>query len=131
MPVCAVAFLLPVVVALPASAAGRNVQVRWRLTTDASVGGTGWFLDTLSVTDGYECCTPPPLRIESIILDGFSATLSWPAIPGRTYRLQRKPHIDAPWIDAMGDVTATGATASRTDPLDGASQRFYRVIRLP
>ncbi len=48
---------------LPAAAAGQNIQLRWRLATDNSVStGTGWRVDTISVTDGFTCATtcPPP-----------------------------------------------------------------------
>jgi len=33
------------------------------------------------------------------------------------------------WTDLPGDVTATGAAASKTDAL-GVTSRFYRVIAL-
>lgn len=44
-------------VTLPPSAAGRVVQLRWRCATDLSVGGGGWWLDTITIEDGTECCT--------------------------------------------------------------------------
>ena len=45
---------------LPASAAGGNVQLRWRLGTDSSVAGTGWYVDTVSVNGSTICCTDGP-----------------------------------------------------------------------
>ncbi|HQR35495.1 MAG TPA: S8 family serine peptidase, partial [Blastocatellia bacterium] len=42
---------------LPASAAGQNIQLRWRLGSDCSVSGTGWRVDTVRITDGYTCST--------------------------------------------------------------------------
>lgn len=50
------------VVVLPAAAAGQSVQFRWRLGTDASVGGQGWRIDDVALTD-LVCCTPPPPNI--------------------------------------------------------------------
>lgn len=44
-----------VVVNLPASAAGQNVQFRWRCASDQSVSGTGWWVDSVAVT-APECC---------------------------------------------------------------------------
>ncbi|MEI6566561.1 MAG: immunoglobulin domain-containing protein, partial [Verrucomicrobiota bacterium] len=45
---------------LPASAAGGNVQLCWRLGTDSSVAGTGWYVDTVSVNGSTICCTDGP-----------------------------------------------------------------------
>ena len=36
-------------VSLPASAVGKPVQFRWRLTTNGSVGGTGWRIDDVAI----------------------------------------------------------------------------------
>jgi hypothetical protein len=48
---------------LPASANGQNVKLRWRIATDAAVGGTGANIDSVSITggifqNGYTC---PPI----------------------------------------------------------------------
>jgi hypothetical protein len=44
-------------VRLPFSAAGQNVQFRWRLGTDIGNGGTveGQYIDDILVTDGFVC----------------------------------------------------------------------------
>lgn len=47
---------------LPAAAAGNSVQLRWRLGSDAVVSSTGWYVDSLAVTDGYGCCGGPAAR---------------------------------------------------------------------
>jgi hypothetical protein len=44
-------------VSLPASAAGQNIKLRWRLGSDTSLGATGWYVDSISVLDGYTCCS--------------------------------------------------------------------------
>jgi uncharacterized repeat protein (TIGR01451 family) len=46
------------IVNLPASAANQNIQFRWRFGTDTAngYGGTGWYIDTVRVYDGYACC---------------------------------------------------------------------------
>ena len=52
---------LTTTVALPAAAAGQNIQLRWRLGSDSSVGSTGWYVDTVSVFQmNYLCCTGAP-----------------------------------------------------------------------
>jgi subtilisin-like proprotein convertase family protein len=43
------------VVDLPASAAGRRVQLRWRFGSDNLVAATGWRVDTINLTAGTEC----------------------------------------------------------------------------
>jgi hypothetical protein len=43
------------VVNLPASAAGQNVQLRWRFGSDSSVSSTGWRVDSISVIGSYVC----------------------------------------------------------------------------
>ncbi|HYP28851.1 MAG TPA: S8 family serine peptidase [Blastocatellia bacterium] len=42
---------------LPASAMGASIQLRWRVATDTSVSGVGANVDTIVITDGFECCT--------------------------------------------------------------------------
>ncbi len=44
------------VVTLPASAAGQSIQLKWRCGTDSSVTVAGWYVDTVSITDGYYAC---------------------------------------------------------------------------
>ncbi|HEX7276369.1 MAG TPA: hypothetical protein VF244_03260, partial [Acidimicrobiales bacterium] len=46
-------------VSLPAAASAQNVQFRWRLATDDSVGRTGWRLDTISTSESCTQTTPP------------------------------------------------------------------------
>jgi uncharacterized repeat protein (TIGR01451 family) len=48
------------VVNLPASAAGQSIRLKWRLGTDSGncYGGTGWYIDSVSIADGFACCTP-------------------------------------------------------------------------
>jgi hypothetical protein len=78
--------------------------------------------------------TLPGLTIlQSIQLTPGSATLSWSAEAGRTYRVQFKNTLLAPaWTDLPGDIPAAGPVAQKTDPSLGTNaQRFYRVVTLP
>jgi len=46
------------IVNLPASAAGQTIRLNWQFGTDEIQGGSGWYVDTISVLDGsYTCCT--------------------------------------------------------------------------
>ena len=61
---------------LPAAAAGQNAVIRFRMGSDNSVAAVGWRVDTITVTDGFNCCT------QSIVpcaenFDGVTA----PALP--------------------------------------------------
>jgi uncharacterized repeat protein (TIGR01451 family) len=44
---------------LPAAAAGQPVQLKWRFGTDIgnSYGGSGWYIDSIGLQDGYTCCS--------------------------------------------------------------------------
>lgn len=68
----------------------------------------------------------PALSI-SLTADG-QISLQWGTRPGAKYRLQACSDLagDA-WID-LGELTATGDSASAIDTLDNSGHRFYRVI---
>ncbi|MFL6276911.1 MAG: S8 family serine peptidase, partial [Blastocatellia bacterium] len=40
-----------------ASLAGKTIQLRWRVASDSSVGATGQWVDTITITDGFVCST--------------------------------------------------------------------------
>ena len=68
------------IVNLPATTAGQNVQLRWRFGSSSSYGGSGgWYIDTVSVTDGFDCCVPVPNDIAVGISDSPD-----PAVVGGT-----------------------------------------------
>jgi hypothetical protein len=70
--------------------------------------------------------------LEAIVMSGNSATLTWNTISGTTYRVQFKTNLtDTAWGDLAPDVTATGATASASDPSSTNDMRFYRVLVVP
>jgi hypothetical protein len=61
-----------------------------------------------------------------------TTVLLWSAIPGKTYRVQFKASLDAPWTTAGADVTAGSTSASLTDAVEALDEpnnprRFYRV----
>ena len=70
--------------------------------------------------------------IQSIILSNQIVTITWSAISNQTYRLQYQQNLGATnWTDLLPTVTASGPTASRTDSIAPAPQRFYRVHLIP
>ncbi|MCX6904374.1 MAG: lamin tail domain-containing protein, partial [Verrucomicrobia bacterium] len=67
-----------------------------------------------------------------IISTNGTVALTWSAIPGQVYRVQQTDQLNpASWTDLPGEVTAVGDTASKTDPMDALSQRFYRILVRP
>jgi hypothetical protein len=76
--------------------------------------------------------TNQPPALQTIVISGTSATLTWSAIPGTTYRLQFKTNLtDTIWGDLIPDVTSTSATASTSDPFATNVMRFYRLLVVP
>jgi uncharacterized repeat protein (TIGR01451 family) len=47
---------IPTVVNLPAAASGQTIQLRWRCGTDSSVGSTGWYIDSIAISN-VTCCS--------------------------------------------------------------------------
>ncbi len=81
------------------------------------------------VASGKSASDAPAPGIQSLRIGNGVATLTWSAIPGGTYRLQYKDTLDNPtWHDIVPDISATASTVTTTDLVNGASQRFYRVL---
>jgi hypothetical protein len=73
-------------------------------------------------------------RMQTITHSLSSASLTWSAQPGRSYRLQFKNSLETSgaWNSLVPDIIAPGHTATGTDnTISGTNQRFYRVIDLP
>lgn len=120
---------------LPAAAAGHTVQLRWRFATDTgnSTPVIGWFVDTITISDGSSCCSSIPRPVfTSISRTGTSVNLTWSATAGVNYRVQYNTDLThTNWTAVAGDVTAGGPTASKTDSPATNTARFYRVLQLP
>lgn len=62
-------------VKLPASAAGKNVQLRWRVGTDNGTSREGQFVDDVRVEDGFVCaCQTAPVNRAPFDFDGDGKT---------------------------------------------------------
>jgi hypothetical protein len=110
------------------------VRFRWRFATDTGTGAGGWYVDTIALADGYNCCTGsqvPLLQISSATLGTGTFTLTWRAQLGRSYRVQSKDDLGSgSWADIIPDVVATGTQGSATVPA-GVGQRLYRLMLVP
>lgn len=97
-----------------------------------ALGGDGE-LYLLSKSDGMirkftAVLVPPTISNVQVTNDVF--TITWRSIANAAYRVQFKTSLpDQNWMDLPGDVTATGATASKNDAA-GSGPKFYRVKAL-
>jgi hypothetical protein len=67
--------------------------------------------------------------IQGISLSNNIITITWSAIAGQSYRLQYKSDLsDTNWNDILPDVTASGSTANKDEPLNSIPQRYYRIL---
>jgi hypothetical protein len=70
---------------------------------------------------------PAPV-ISSINLTNGVVSIAWNSVGGGSYRLQYISDLGGGnWTDLSPDVTATGLTATQTDAVGSAPQRFYRI----
>jgi uncharacterized repeat protein (TIGR01451 family) len=69
-------------VQMPPAAVGQNVQFRWNFTTDSSVAGEGWYLDSIQGVVTANCCVPT--NAVDLVM-GMSATPS-SVVVGNTIR---------------------------------------------
>jgi large repetitive protein len=74
---------------------------------------------------------PAPRLFPLTGADTANVVITWTAVSNVTYRVQYKSDLAAAnWTDLVGDVTATGSTASKTD-VRTPTNRYYRLQVLP
>ena len=72
---------------------------------------------------------PSNFPVASTLLGTNAVQLAWPALPGRTYRVEFKTALeDAAWTPLGGDLTTSSALFTLTNSTGVATQRFYRVL---
>jgi Tol biopolymer transport system component len=68
------------------------------------------------------------LVLKSLVA-GTSVQLSWPAIPGKNYKVQIKGDLNAAqWQDLGGSATVVGNTGYFNSAFNGVAARYYRVV---
>jgi hypothetical protein len=122
------------VVKLPASAAGQTVRFKWRFGFDNgnAYGGTGWYIDSITVRDGYACCTgAPPATLASAGLTVNSTKVSLlvsNSVSGLSYTLEYKNSLSDPsWTPVPGVAVGNGAAILLQDTNAPGPSRFYRI----
>ncbi len=79
------------------------------------------------ITIGPVSATRPVMR--SIRHSGASSLLTWYSVVGQTYRVQWKTQLsETNWNDYPGDVVAGDVVSSKSVPVSGSAQRFFRVV---
>ncbi|HWY74577.1 MAG TPA: putative Ig domain-containing protein, partial [Verrucomicrobiae bacterium] len=100
-------------------------------TNTITVRATDNGLPPLSAASTFSVIVVAPPRISTPSFSSAHIALAWSAISGQTYRVQYKTNLLSAWNNLSGDVTATSALASKTDPGATGGQRFYRILVLP
>jgi hypothetical protein len=113
---------------LPPGAPGRTVQLRWRLGSDTSVGATGWYVDTVSVTQiGYSCCVPPPVITEPLPFHQTNLSFSFNTVTGVNYVVQVKTNFASTNWTALRTNAGTGTKQSFTNASGSAGEFRLRT----
>jgi Tol biopolymer transport system component len=82
----------------------------------------------------YQLCAAGPVPFfHARIVPGTSAPpqplITWPAVPGKTYRVQFKNDLSDPaWEDLDDGVTVLGNSGYFSDPATAVTRRFYRIV---
>jgi hypothetical protein len=121
------------VATLPATAASKNIRLRWRLATDESEGAPGWYVDTISIQDGYNCCES--LGVPQIIdtrRTNNTLVFSFNTSPGATYVTEFKSllNTNVAWTPLQTNI-GDGTKKSVTNSVNAAANRFFRVKAQP
>ena len=117
------------VVRLPASTAGQQVRFRWSLGTDDSLAVNGWYVDSVSVSDGAVCCQSliVPQIVETRRTNN-NLVFSFNTTAGQIYITEFKGTLTTnfAWTPLQTN-TGDGTKKSVTNVLGTATNRFYRV----
>jgi hypothetical protein len=117
---------LPVLVNLPASAAGQPVELRWHFATSAGVPGGGWFVDSMLVTEPQ--CLPPvtnPVILNPSVHGGvFSFAIN--TVSNRTYIIDYKTNLNDTAWQTWQLLSGNGSPQTVSTPVSSFGQLFIR-----
>ena len=90
------------------------------------------FVLTITPTQSFTVTAIPLPTLGSIQRSNDVMTITWSAVPDRTYRVQYKETLTGTnWNDLAPDIIAGGSVGVATDAAGSSPQRFYRVKLLP
>lgn len=115
----------------------QQVQIRWKLGTDTSVQGTGWWVDDVTITNvqvpgtcttGSGCTAPGAPNLASATGDCNGINLTWSAGTGTTlsYNVYRGTAAGGPYTKLGGMPIATTTYADTTAV---AGTTYYYVVK--
>jgi len=97
--------------------------------TASGAASPNYAISYVSGTLTVEMAAPPVFR--AVTQADGTITLTWSATAGQNYQVQYSTDLSQPdWTDLV-IVTATNSTATVSDALNSAAQRFYRTLWLP
>jgi hypothetical protein len=113
------------VITWTAPSSGSNV-----VTNDFITVATDDGVPPLSATNHFDVIVNPlptgPLILTIAVKDG-TAAVSWTAVPGYSYRLEFKDHLESDWNTNLPPMPAITTSLTMTNAAV-ATQRFYRVV---
>ncbi len=115
---------------LPAAAAGQDVRFRWRVGTDSSTGANGWWVDSITVSDGFSCCSAavaPTLVNLRRTADNFA--FSFASVAGRTYEVEYKGSLSESNWQTLQTLTGDGLMKHFTN--SSVTTNRYLRLRTP
>jgi len=72
------------------------------------------------------------LEITSIRRDGVAIRISFQAVAGKKYRLERAPQITgSAWAVALDNISGPTGVIEVSDPVAGSATGFYRIRLVP
>jgi hypothetical protein len=72
--------------------------------------------------------TSTPARLLNVIRSDAGVTITWQAVPGKSYRMQSKDNLTDPvWNNLEAPILFHGSVAEGTDPALEVSRRYYRI----
>ena len=92
-------------------------------------GSVSTVFGPISLTDSKTVFSVGATNLAGVLftdITGMPRTVTWPAVPGITYRLQYAYTIFGPWFD-MADVVASSPIENYSD-WTGDSSRYYRIM---
>ena len=95
---------------------------------DADGDGMSNLQEYLAGTDPTNPDSVFRVRISLAAMSGNNALLTWPAVPGKSYRVQYKNDLSDPtWLDMAGNAVVTGNQAGFATPAVSAMS-YFRIV---
>lgn len=119
---------LPVIVNLPASAAGQTVQLRWHFGSGFGMPGGGWFVDSVLVTEPI--CYPPVTNpvILNPSLSNNMFTFSVNTVTNRNFIIEYRSNLNQGTWQTLETLPGNNNLQTISVPIGPDNQRFYRFV---